>query len=281
MNYLTVMVIAAVVISGCASAPTPLPPLNMATGEDTALVRGDCKYFRLSGGGYEPNPRTASYFLTGRIGHITGGRAEHLVGAVVTEMRLGAGRKEIIVDAGPVTVVAACLHSNFWDGPGGTKARFDFTAEPGHTYAILNDDQYDCLKLLDVTADPRELACERQFRGHYVDRTTGDDSAGIIAALVLSSYLQHCWLLDESFNETTGFWGAIGYLGVDAGPTHIEVICEAGLPLSRIRKLSMDFVAEAGHAYTFWVPDRKTSKKCVSLRDITADEIVVTCEPFK
>ncbi len=62
---------------------------------------------------------------------------------------------------------------------------------------------------------------------------------------------------------------------VDAGPFTVDVTCRA-YTLGQ-RKLSFSFVAETGHIYTFTDSDMK----CIRLLDITFEETVITCEPYK
>ena len=173
-----------------------------------------------------------------------------------------------------------CQQPNFFGGPLYTFARFDFTAEPEHRYEINNDehfehDSYDCLKLLDISADSRELACNRQFQGGYADNATGEDTARIMETGFLARHMRNCRIWDKVHNRP------VGYLGIDAGPTSIEVHCEVGYAFPRKRKASMDFIAKAGHVYTISLPDNTESKTCVGLSDVTAGEIVVACKSFE
>jgi len=259
MKTIALLAVAAATISACASAP--LPPLNMASSELTALVRGDCKYFRLGSNGYEPDSRSETLFMAG------------------SNSLKSAGRREIIVDSGPVVVMARCAHQAFFGGPIYSSARFDFTAEQGHTYEITNDqefehDNYECLKLLDVSADSREIMCEHQFRGGYADNAVSENTAQILETGFLARHMRSCRIWDEIHDKS------VGYLRIDSGPISFEVQCEVGYAYPRKRRVRMDFVAKAGHTYTISLPDNTESKTCVGLSDASADEIVVECKSF-
>ena len=67
----------------------------------------------------------------------------------------------------------------------------------------------------------------------------------------------------------------------EAGHTYTITECQARiLPdfFGRRRRMSsFEFVAEAGHTYTITATD----KECMSLLDITSEEIVIACEPYE
>jgi hypothetical protein len=67
--------------------------------------------------------------------------------------------KNIMVDAGPVTIYATCHKSGFL-GPKKKRASFDLVAEAGHTYMVA-DEGKKCGSLLDITFEEESLiACE-------------------------------------------------------------------------------------------------------------------------
>jgi hypothetical protein len=67
--------------------------------------------------------------------------------------------RNIIVDAGPVTIYATCHKSGFL-GPKKKRASFDLVAEAGHTYMVA-DEGKKCGSLLDITFEEESLiACE-------------------------------------------------------------------------------------------------------------------------
>ena len=145
---------------------------------------------------------------------------------------------------------------------------FNFTAEGGHTYTFALSKSEFCLNLLDVTADGHVVACEPYFSGRYNDLSTGDDTA-IIRAGGASSDKGGC---KPSRGETR-----YDFMEVDAGLIGINATCFTaffGRPSSTSR---FDFVAEAGHTYTFTATD----KECISLIDITSEETVIACEPYE
>ncbi len=67
--------------------------------------------------------------------------------------------KNIIVDAGRVTIYATCIMSRFFGGPKKKRASFDFVAEAGHTYMVA-DERKECMSLLDTTFEETLIACE-------------------------------------------------------------------------------------------------------------------------
>jgi len=98
-------------------------PHDLSTGDETALVEG-CKIL----------PSGRKYYH--------------------------AGFSAIIVDAGPVVILARCDPS-FWNsGNPGPGALFRFAAEAGHTYSLSNSDE-GCFQLVDSTAQGHVVACER------------------------------------------------------------------------------------------------------------------------
>ena len=67
-------------------------------------------------------------------------------------------------------------------------------------------------------------------------------------------------------------------LVVGAGPVKILALCTFSNPFGdQHSKAWFDFVAEAGHTYTF---SFSTSAVCLNLVDVTTDGQIVACEPF-
>jgi hypothetical protein len=127
---------------------------------------------------------------------------------------------------------------------------------------------------LDVTSDEQIVACEPFFSGRYADMSAGNDTA-IIKAGGASRDKGNCRPTTRGRGERRDFFE------VDAGLTTISGECQARvLPdmFGHRRRLSnFEFFAEAGHTYTITATD----KECMSLLDITAEEIVIACEPYE
>jgi len=68
-------------------------------------------------------------------------------------------KRNIIVDAGPVTIYATCHISGFFRNKK-KRASVDFVAEAGHTYMVA-EERKKCVSLLDITFEEESLiACE-------------------------------------------------------------------------------------------------------------------------
>ena len=184
-----------------------------------------------------------------------------------------ASTDSLIVDAGPVKVLALCTVSNPF-GDLHYRALFDFVAEAGHTYTFAGSESGVCLNLMDVTTEGQIVACEPFFSGRYSDLSTGDDTA-IIKAGGASRNKGNCRPTTGGRRERRDMFE------VDAGLTAISGECQARvLPDMfghRRRQSNFEFIAEAGHTYTITATD----KECMSLLDITFEEIVIACEPYE
>ena len=262
MNKLMIAMAVAALVSGCGtmrSALNPLPTfqasikgthLDVSTGDETALIVGVNKFW-------------TDCTIRGPVPVKPGD------GTLNTPL---SNPNSLVVDAGPATIEVACTTTDIFNDLHHYKARFKFAAEAGHTYTIGRTT--DCMELLDATAGGRVLACKPYYSGIYNDLSTGNDTAKIIAGGALSD--------KGNCKPSTGGWrGRSDFLEVDAGPVAIEGECRARiLPdfLGRRRRLSsFHFVAEAGHTYTITAID----KECMSLLDISFEEIVIACEPYQ
>ncbi len=68
------------------------------------------------------------------------------------------------------------------------------------------------------------------------------------------------------------------FIEVDVGPVSINAVCDRESFFDKgWRASSFDFVAEAGHTYTITA----TEKECMSLLDISSEEFVIACEPYR
>lgn len=184
-------------------------------------------------------------------------------------MRSPAYAKSVTVNAGIVDVEAEC------SGGFALFANFRFEALAGHEYLIRSRYCDDCIELLDVTTDEvivKAPSC--RGNGCLLDLSTGDDKALIREEEVGKN---SCMPAAEQ-----GFLGVVSFLYVNAGPVTIEANCSTSdLWAMLIRRTHMtasfDFIAKTGHTYTF----RKKEKECMLLLDITSEEVVIACEPFK
>lgn len=262
MKKFTIMMVAIALLSGCGMwAHTTR---DLSTTEETALIGGfntfsyDCSF-------YAPLPIKEEYTAGDAIGGIFG----EFFGVTESTSRYV---DSLVVDAGPVKIRTSCTYSNPF-GSSTKSARFSFVAEAGHTYTV-SWEASDCLNLLDVTNEGHVIACEPFYSGSYKDLSTGDNTA-IIKAGGASRNKGDC------SPTTGGRRERRDNLKVDAGPITINGMCQAAiLPdfFGRRRRVSnFEFIAEAGHTYTITATD----KECMTLLDITSEETVIACEPYK
>ena len=240
---------------------------GLPVGEDLFVSEGTALITRLGRGGFFKG------WSGCEIGQIV---APDLSISIFGEPRMSgvaSAEDSLIVEAGPAKVLALCYHSTPF-GDFRLQALFDFIAEAGHTYTFSGSESGACLNLLDVTTDEQIVACETFFSGRYADLSTGDDTA-VIKAGGASRNKGNCR------PTTGGRGGRRDFLEVDAGLTTISGECQARvLPDmfgNRRRQSNFEFIAEAGHTYTITATD----KECMSLLDITFEEIVIACEPYE
>lgn len=190
-----------------------------------------------------------------------------VIGRAACWMRSPAYAKSVTVNAGIVDIEAEC------EDTFATFANFRFEALAGHEYLIRTRYCDDCIGLFDLTTDEvvvKTPSC--RGKGCLLDLSTGDDKA----------------LIREEFGKNSckpaaeqGYLGVVSFLYVNAGPVTIEANCSTTDLWAMIRRrqetASFDFIAETGHTYTF----RKKEKECMRLLDITSEEVVIACEPFK
>jgi hypothetical protein len=259
MYKLVIMAVVVALLSGCGGTTVR----DVSTGEDTVVIEGwsefwsGCKIFG-------PLP-----VVSGGKGFVDGARSRRMGDS----MAYGSvGNDSLIVDAGPVYIMVACSVDNPFGRRKTERATFNFTAEGGHTYAIVW--KQGCIQLLDATADGSIVACEPSYSGGYEDLSTTGETASIRAGEA-SSDKGNC----RPFTGERQKWGRNirEFIKVDAGPVSINARCFStffGRPESTAR---FEFVAEAGHNYTFTA----TEKDCISLLDITSQETEIACEPYK
>ena len=216
-------------------------------------------------GGYE------DLSTTGETASIRAGEASSDKGGCrLFTWRRRESRELIKVDAGPVSINATCFDT-FFGRPLST-ARFKFVAEAGHTYTITATEK-DCISLLDITLEETEIACEPYSNRRRRMITTVSPNAALIEAGGASKDKGNCMPTRGGRPERRSF------IEVDAGPINIDAVCDCESHFCRRgrRVSSFDFVAEAGHTYTITATD----KECMSLLDITSEEFVIACEPYR
>jgi hypothetical protein len=261
MNKLTITIAVVALLSGCVSTKTAR---DLSTGNETALIEGVTK-FLTNCSIYGPGPIEVGDY------EISAGDVFGSVFGIRAPASPYRGVKSLVVDAGPVKFDVSCTSEDPFGNSVTKKASFDFVSEAGHTYTIAW--QRDCMELLDATAGS-VVACEPYYSGSHVDLSTTDDTA-IIKAGGASRDKGNCRPTTGGRRERSDFFE------VNAGSVTINGECGARiLPdfLGRRRRLSrFDFVAEAGHTYTITATD----KECMSLIDITSEEIVIACESYE
>ena len=174
----------------------------------------------------------------------------------------------INVDAGPVSINATCFRSE-------STARFEFVAEAGHTYTFTATEK-DCISLLDITSEEILIACEPYSNRRTRRITTVSLNAALIEAGGASKDKGNC------VPTRGGRWEERDFIEVDVGPIKFDAVCDPDRGRRKYagrgwRVSSFDFVAEAGHIYTITATD----KECMSLLDITSEEFVIACEPYR
>ncbi len=240
---------------------------DLPVGEDPFVSDGTALITRLGRGGFFKS------WSGCEVGQIV---APDLSISIFGEPRMsevGSAADSLVVDAGPANIMALCYYSTPF-GDVHFQARFDFVAEAGHAYTFAGSESGACLNLLDVTTDEQIVACEPFFFGRYADLSTGDDTA-VIKAGGASRNKGNCR------PTTGGRGGRRDFFEVDAGLTTINGLCQPRVIPDIFgrgwRRSNFEFVAEAGHTYTITATD----KECMSLLDITFEEIVIACEPYE
>ena len=222
-NGLVIMMVAAVLVSGCGSTGTSVR--DRSTGEETAVIEG---WKELWSGCYIHGPLPKEFVDT-------------------TLLPAGSRSGSLIVDAGPVKIMVRCV----MDSPFGVyihKATFHFPAEGGHTYVIVWKQKQRCIELVDATADGSVVACEPYYSGSYQNLSTTGETASIRAGEA-SRDKGNCKPFTWRRREARDF------INVDAGPVSINATCFNTL-FGRLPSIArFEFIAEAGHTYTITLTD--------------------------
>ena len=270
MNKLTAVIVAVCLLAGCATAPR-----DASTSDETALVFGHSVAWMSGCSVHGPLPvkRGDHEPSSFNFGGSPYGSAYLYVDGQISYRSLFPS---LVVDAGPVKFLAACLDSDGIFGTYPFLSLFRFVAKAGHTYELSRKDS-DCLLLLDVTDNDQIVACEPYIYGRYVNLSTSIETA-IIRRKKGSKRNdgRYCNIRTVGRSVVTG-----DLLEVDAGPITVHANCNIGGNIMRHWVISkFQFDAKTGHIYTFSVPDKHDEITCISLLDVTSQESVVECVQY-
>ena len=185
------------------------------------------------------------------------------VAGIFCFMTVPANAESVTVNAGTVNVSVNCAGDIF---------SFSFDALAGHDYVITKRGRGCdwCVKLTDQTT--KKLVGEYAISDSNIPgRVPVRPNEARIKAGGASKNKGGCrpfkWRMREARN----------FINVDAGPVSINATCFYGFLRRPESTARFDFVAEGGHTYTITATD----KECMSLLDITSEEIVIACEPYE
>ncbi len=192
------------------------------------------------------------------------------IAGVYCFMTAPANAERVTVNAGTVDVSVVCETTDIMSDTRVDRASFSFDALAGHDYVITKRDCSRCVKLTDETT--RKMVAKFELSTKRTRKITPvNPNAALIRAGGASRDKGNC------MPTRGGLTGRRDFIEVDAGPIKINAICEPFTFSRRLRISSFDFVGEAGHIYTMTA----TEKKCISLLDITSEEFVIACEPYR
>lgn len=243
MNKAMIVMIAAVLLPGCALVAGPISML-------------------------QSQPDFVDVSTSKNVATIRGGTSHAVIGTVKCWIEEPAEAMMLKIDAGPADITANCwlMVAGEWN----EHATFSFTAIAGQEYRVRRRMFGGAgIELVDDTGN---IVIERP--------KTKDLSMGE-TALVTHAKGPGKGICSPTKDKV--WWGDIFYnpnnIIVDAGPVTIYATCDLtrffGGP--KKKRASFDFVAEAGH--TYMVADER--KKCGSLLDTTFEETLIACEPFE
>lgn len=192
------------------------------------------------------------------------------IAGVYCYMTAPAYAERVTVNAGTVDVSVVCETGDVGSGMMEDKASFNFDALAGHDYVITKRDCHACVNLKDETTN-KKIAKFNLSTWRTRKITPVNPNAGLIRAGGAYTDKGNC------MPTRGGVTGRLDFIEVDAGPINFDAICEIGTFSRRLGISSFNFVAEAGHTYT----NTATEKDCISLLDITSEEIVIACEPYR
>lgn len=195
------------------------------------------------------------------------------VASVDCWIKYPANAKRVRVNAGIVDIFAVCKSIDMGSDLLLENAAFHFEALAGHEYEISQRTCKECIQLRDATANEVVAESPHNPLGRGADLSTGDNTATIREFTGGNNY--GCWLTDER----------VDFLVVDAGPVTIDLNCTLAslnhLFQGQRMTSSFDFEAETGHTYKVSIRGVHGKEKCISLLDITSEEMVIACEPYE
>ena len=200
------------------------------------------------------------------------------IAGVYCYMTAPAHAERVTVNAGTVDVSVVCdttdispvnsgsIGASF--SSGSNRASFSFDAQAGHDYVITKRDCDSCFNLKDETTNKKIAKFSVSTWRYNREISPVNPSAGLIIA---GGGYANCRPTNGRGNRRLKF------MEVEAGPINFDAICETGTFRRRLQMSSFNFVAEAGHTYT----NTALEKDCMSLLDVTTEQIVIACEPYR
>ena len=191
------------------------------------------------------------------------------IAGVYCYMTAPANAERVTVNAGTVNVSVVCETADVGsNSPREDKASFSFDALAGHSYVITKRDCDECVNLKDETTHKKIAKFSVSTWRYNREISPVNPSAGLIIA---GGGYANCRPTNGRGNRRLKF------MEVEAGPINFDAICETGTFRRRLQMSSFNFVAEAGHTYT----NTALEKDCMSLLDVTTEQIVIACEPYR
>lgn len=190
------------------------------------------------------------------------------IAGVYCYMTAPAHAERMTVNAGTVDVSVACDTTDIGSGSSVDRASFSFDALAGHNYVITKRDCDSCFNLKDETTNKKIAKFSVSTWRYNREISPVNPSAGLIIA---GGGYANCRPTNGRGNRRLKF------MEVEAGPVNFDAICETGTFRRRLQMSSFNFVAEAGHTYT----NTALEKDCMSLLDVTTEQIVIACEPYR
>jgi hypothetical protein len=187
------------------------------------------------------------------------------IAGVYCYMTAPANAERVTVNAGTVNVSVVCETADVGSGSKEDKASFSFDALAGHSYVITKRDCDECVNLKDETTN-KKIAKFSVSTWRYGKISPDNPNASLITA---GGGYANC--------KPTNGGLRLDFIEVEAGPITFDAICKTGTFRRRFQISSFNFVAEAGHTYT----NTALEKDCMSLLDVTSEQIVIACEPYR
>jgi hypothetical protein len=188
------------------------------------------------------------------------------IAGVYCYMTAPANAERVTVNAGTVDVSVVCETGDVGSVMSEAKASFSFDALAGHDYVITKRDCDSCFNLKDETTNKKIAKFSVSTWRHYQKKSPVNPDAGLIIA---GGGYANC--------KPTNGGRRLDFIEVEAGPITFDAICDTGTFRRRFQISSFNFVAEAGHTYT----NTALEKDCMSLLDVTSEQIVIACEPYR